>query len=107
MVAQVLVGIKITHIDKTFSYKIPSFMKEQISVGSRVLVPFGKQKLEGFVLEIVNDYDDEGNPIWEIFCRVTEYDIYWTCKRGSKKEAKQAAAFCLLKYTILEYPQPK
>lgn len=53
------------------------------------------------------DYDDEGNPIWEIFCKVTEYDIYWTCKRGSKKEAKQAAAFCLLKYTILDYPQPK
>lgn len=59
MVAQVLVGIKTTHIDKTFSYKIPSFMKEQISVGSRVLVPFGKQKLEGFVIDILDKVDTD------------------------------------------------
>ena len=59
MVAQVLVGIKTTHIDKTFSYKIPSFMNEQISVGSRVLVPFGKQRLEGFVIDIVDNIDTD------------------------------------------------
>ncbi len=52
MVAQVLVGLKTTHIDQTFSYLIPSNIKDEIEVGSRVLVPFGRQKLEGFVLSI-------------------------------------------------------
>ena len=52
MVAQVLVALKTTHIDQTFSYLIPSNIKDKIEVGSRVLVPFGKQKLEGFVISI-------------------------------------------------------
>lgn len=53
------------------------------------------------------EYDSKGRPVWEVFCKVPEYETYWTCKRNSKKEAKQAAAFCLLKYTILGYEQPK
>ena len=49
MIAEVLVEIKAKNIDKTFSYLIPKDFKEKIKVGIRVLVPFGKQKLEGFV----------------------------------------------------------
>lgn len=52
MIAEVLVEIKAKNIDKTFSYLIPSNMNVQI--GIRVLVPFGKQKLEGFVLNITD-----------------------------------------------------
>ena len=52
MIAEVLVEIKAKNIDKTFSYLIPNELKEKIKVGIRVLVPFGKQKLEGFVLNI-------------------------------------------------------
>ena len=52
MIAEVLVEIKAKNIDKTFSYSIPKDFKEKIEVGIRVLVPFGKQKLEGFVLKI-------------------------------------------------------
>ena len=52
MIAEVLVEIKAKNIDKTFSYLIPKGLKEKIEVGIRVLVPFGKQKLEGFVLKI-------------------------------------------------------
>ena len=52
MIAEVLVEIKAKNIDKTFSYLIPKDFKEKIKVGIRVLVPFGKQKLEGFVLKI-------------------------------------------------------
>lgn len=50
MVARVLVELKLQNMDKTFSYLIPSNLS--IKVGVRVLVPFGKQELEGFVLEI-------------------------------------------------------
>ena len=52
MIAEVLVEIKAKNIDKTFSYLIPKDFKEKIKVGIRVLVPFGKQKLEGFVLKM-------------------------------------------------------
>ena len=61
MVAQVLVGLKTTHIDKTFSYIVPSFIEDKVSVGSRVLVPFGKQKLEGFVLSLEDEVSSDYN----------------------------------------------
>lgn len=50
------------------------------------------------------DFDENGYPIWEISCKVQEYQQYCS-KRSSKKEAKQAAAYHLLCYTILEYKQ--
>ena len=53
MIAEVLVELKSKNIDKTFSYKIPDNLNVQI--GQRVLVPFGKQKLEGFILKITNE----------------------------------------------------
>lgn len=53
MTAEVLVELKTQGIDKTFTYKIPTNM--EVNVGIRVLVPFGYQKLEGFVLEINNN----------------------------------------------------
>lgn len=52
MVAEVLVELKAKNIDKTFSYKIPNNIN--LKIGERVLVPFGRQKLEGFVLNITN-----------------------------------------------------
>jgi len=59
MVAQVLVGLKTTHIDQTFSYIVPDFILDKISVGSRVLVPFGRQKLEGFVISLDNEFNSD------------------------------------------------
>ena len=56
MIAEVLVELKLKNTDKTYSYKIPSKLKDSIQVGMRVLVPFGKQKLEGFVLKITDLY---------------------------------------------------
>ena len=52
MTAEVLVEIKAQGIDKTFTYNIPDNFKDTVKVGIRVLVPFGKQKLEGFVLSV-------------------------------------------------------
>jgi len=55
MVANVLVELKLQNIDKTFSYLIPNNLT--VKKGCRVLVPFGKQELEGFVLEVKNKED--------------------------------------------------
>ena len=54
MFVDVLIEIKANNIDKLFTYTVPSCMKEEIEVGKRVLVPFGKQKIEGFIIEIHN-----------------------------------------------------
>ena len=54
MVAGVLVEISNKAVDKIFDYSIPSFLEDKVKEGIRVLVPFGKMKLEGFVLEIKN-----------------------------------------------------
>ena len=55
MYVEVLVEIKAKNLDKTFTYKTNDSC---VKVGSRVLVPFGHQKLEGFVLNIHNNKPD-------------------------------------------------
>ena len=55
MIANVLVELSNRNVDKTFSYNIPSELADKVKVGIRVKVPFGKNYIEGFVLEISND----------------------------------------------------
>lgn len=57
MYVDVLVELKTRKIDKTFTYSVPDVFKDNIKVGMRVLVPFGKQKLEGFVLGLEEEKD--------------------------------------------------
>ncbi|MEG2322489.1 MAG: primosomal protein N' [Bacilli bacterium] len=59
MVANVLVQTR--KIDKTFTYLVPKQLEDKVKVGSRCLVSFSTQKLEGFIVELkdnfVTDYD--------------------------------------------------
>lgn len=57
----VLVELKAKKLDKTFTYHVPSNFIDSISIGKRVLVPFGRQKLEGFIIGIndSNSFDYE------------------------------------------------
>ncbi len=63
MTVEVLVELANRNVDKTFDYAVPFSLENKIQVGIRVLVPFGSQKLEGFVLKIkeANEevYDEE------------------------------------------------
>ena len=52
MYIDVLVELKTQKIDKTFTYLVPDNLIDEIEIGKRVLVPFGNQKLEGFILNI-------------------------------------------------------
>lgn len=52
MIVGVLVELSSKNIDKVFDYSVPSSFMSDIKVGIRVQVPFGRQILEGFVLEI-------------------------------------------------------
>ena len=55
MYVDVLVELSNKHIDHTYTYLKGS---EDVEVGCRVLVPFGKQRLEGFVMKIHNEKKD-------------------------------------------------
>ena len=57
MYIDVLVELKAKQIDKTFTYIVPKKLEIEIQIGKRVIVPFGKQKLEGFVLNIYDKID--------------------------------------------------
>lgn len=59
MYIKVLVELSAFNIDKTFTYHVSDNLKDKVKVGIRVLVPFNNQKLEGFVLEILSEYDDD------------------------------------------------
>ena len=52
MIVGVLVEISAKAVDKVFEYSVPKELENSIKVGIRVLVPFGRMTLEGFVLEI-------------------------------------------------------
>jgi len=58
MKVDVLVELKAKKIDKTFTYLVPNELIKDIEIGKRVLVPFGNQKLEGFILGINNNKVD-------------------------------------------------
>lgn len=58
MYIDVLVELKAKQVDKTFTYFVKQEQTEKIQVGIRVLVPFAHQKLEGFVLKILETKPD-------------------------------------------------
>ncbi len=55
MVAEVLVEVSNSNVDKTFDYNVPSAFINDIKVGIRVEVPFGRRVVNGFVLSLKND----------------------------------------------------
>ncbi|GAW91426.1 primosomal protein N' [Calderihabitans maritimus] len=48
--AEVAIDPSLRLTDKTFHYRIPTRLKASIQLGTRVLVPFGRQRLEGYVV---------------------------------------------------------
>ena len=62
----VLVELSNKNIDKIFTYSVPSNLKNKISIGIRVKVPFGRQILEGFVLSFIDNVEIETKDILEV-----------------------------------------
>lgn len=58
MYAEVLIEYSAKAIDKTFTYKIPDNLKNDIKIGIKVLVPFGNKIINGFVTNIKDTYED-------------------------------------------------
>ena len=51
MIAQVIVDVAAKQTDRVFEYHIPKELTD-VAVGSRVVVPFGRRKVQGFVVGI-------------------------------------------------------
>ena len=76
MYIKVLVELSAFNIDKTFTYHVMDSLIDKIKVGIRVSVPFNNQKLEGFVLEII----DKPNEDYEIkdIIRIIDSEVILT-----------------------------
>ncbi|MBQ8219204.1 MAG: primosomal protein N' [Bacilli bacterium] len=57
MYANVIIEYGNKSVDKEFTYIIPNKYLDKIKVGHRVIVPFNNKLIEGFVLNISNNYD--------------------------------------------------
>lgn len=95
MIAEVVVGLP---IDKTFHYSIPEALKEKVSVGKRVWVPFGQRRLVGYVVglgeaaDVANIKDieeviDEDPILDEAMLKLTRWMAdYYFCSWGEAIE---------------------
>jgi len=59
MYAEVLIEYGVKSLDKSFSYIIPEPLKDTLKIGMKVLIPFGKKTINGFVINIKNTCDDD------------------------------------------------
>lgn len=58
MYVDVLIEINHKSINQVYTYHVPNDIKECF-VGARVLVPFGRQNLEGFIMKVYKNYDNK------------------------------------------------
>lgn len=59
-IAQIIVDVPLMQTDKPFSYIIPKDIEDQVTIGSRVHVPFGRgnRLLQGFVVGFSDTFDN-------------------------------------------------
>ncbi|MFA7115597.1 MAG: hypothetical protein WC214_09090, partial [Candidatus Omnitrophota bacterium] len=61
------VSINLSQIDQTYHYSIPSELQSQVQPGSLVVVPFGRQTVQGVVLALLEQPEvAETKPITEL-----------------------------------------
>lgn len=70
MYADVLVQYGVKSLDRTFTYRIPEELRSEIKIGMKVFVPFGANKINGFVINISNE--EPTTPLKDIISIVTK-----------------------------------
>ncbi|WP_139490180.1 primosomal protein N' [Brevibacillus dissolubilis] len=53
MIAKVIVDVPTNRTNRPFDYLVPDWLAPLIQEGSRVVVPFGPRKLQGYVVELI------------------------------------------------------
>lgn len=72
--AAVVVNRAIKSIDKVFHYAIPSDL--DVAIGSIVLVPFGREKLEGVVVDIVSEIDFDPAKLKSVIKNISDEPVF-------------------------------
>ncbi|MFA8437552.1 primosomal protein N' [Pueribacillus sp. YX66] len=57
MIAKVIVDVATSQTDRPFDYKVPNQWTSIIERGMRVIVPFGRRKVQGFVIDFQEESD--------------------------------------------------
>lgn len=60
--AHVVVDIPGTVGDQTYTYLIPPQWEDEVRIGARVVVPFGRRRVEGVVVDVTPAPDDPAEP---------------------------------------------
>lgn len=66
MYARILIDIKHQEVNRFFDYKIPDEWQDDIQVGMRVVVPFGRQTRMGYVIECIETSQNATKSVIEI-----------------------------------------
>lgn len=99
MVVGVLVELSNKNIDKVFDYNVPENLINEVKIGIRVEVPFGKQVIDGFILEIKESSDMDLKDI----IRVKDKDIILNDEllNLGKKMSKEYLATLISCYQVM------
>lgn len=66
MFANVIIDISVEKLDRTFQYRVPNSLEQEIVIGSRVVVPFGTAMRTGYVVELTDQLAFAEDKIKEI-----------------------------------------
>lgn len=72
MYAEVIVDISASYVDKIFDYSTNGL---DICEGSRVLVPFGRMEIEGYVIRLKNQTSYDASKIKNIIKRIDDFAV--------------------------------
>ena len=75
MIAEVIVDVLSSEVDRVFDYIIPSSLCENIGVGYRVLVPFGNRQVEGYIITIKDTSDYPETKLKSIIRKLDDYPL--------------------------------
>lgn len=73
MIAEVIVDISASETDKIYDYILPNFINHPL--GKRVVVPFGRQETEGYIIGIKEESHCLPEQLKEIICAVDHYPV--------------------------------
>lgn len=76
--AEIIIDINNKNVDKIFHYIIPEFLNDEIKIGMRVLVPFGKSNnlREGYIIGFCDKTDIPINLLKKINSLLDTYTIF-------------------------------
>lgn len=86
-IAEVIVDVHARDVDRPFHYRVAGSMLDSVHVGTRVIVPFGPRRVEGYVVAFAEEADvsnlkeiaqvlDEQPPLTEELVRLADWLSY-------------------------------